>query len=367
MRVLMTTDTVGGVWTFTQELATGLLDQGSDVALTAVGRRPNAAQASWSQAMRARWGSRFHFSSLAAPLEWMQDNHDAFTHAEDALLRTARDFRADVVHANQFCFGALNFDGPVVVTAHSDVLSWATACEPSVLQGSSWLSRYTQLVQAGLSNASMVVAPTAWMLSALAAEYPLPHVQRVIHNGRSLPPPPLCNTRKLQAVTAGRLWDPAKNIALLAEVSAPFPLLLAGEITCEASTAPPCPGGVRLLGPLATQALLDLFAESAIYICPSRYEPFGLAPLEAALCGCALVLNDLPSLREIWGDAALYFRDAPSLEAILTRLASTPNEVVRLQESAQSRASLYSREAVTTQYMAAFASAIACAEWTHAA
>ena len=33
MRILMTTDTVGGVWTFTQELAGGLLEQGCAVAL----------------------------------------------------------------------------------------------------------------------------------------------------------------------------------------------------------------------------------------------------------------------------------------------------------------------------------------------
>ncbi len=31
---------------------------------------------------------------------------------------------------------------------------------------------------------------------------------------------------------------------------------------------------------------------------PARYEPFGLSVLEAALSGCALVLGDIPSLRE---------------------------------------------------------------------
>ena len=56
-----------------------------------------------------------------------------------------------------------------------------------------------------------------------------------------------------------------------------------------------------MLGPLAEEDLLALFQESAIYLCTSRYEPFGLAPLEAALCGCAVVANDIESLREVWG------------------------------------------------------------------
>ena len=48
------------------------------------------------------------------------------------------------------------------------------------------------------------------------------------------------------------------------------------------------------------------FARAGIYALPAVYEPFGLSVLEAALSGCALVLGDIPSLREIWGDAALF-------------------------------------------------------------
>ena len=47
-------------------------------------------------------------------------------------------------------------------------------------------------------------------------------------------------------------------------------------------------------------------ARAAIYALPAHYEPFGLSILEAAMSGCALVLGDIPSLREIWGDAAVF-------------------------------------------------------------
>ena len=42
-------------------------------------------------------------------------------------------------------------------------------------------------------------------------------------------------------------------------------------------------------------------ARASIYALPARYEPFGLSILEAALSGAALVLGDIPSLREVWG------------------------------------------------------------------
>ena len=55
-------------------------------------------------------------------------------------------------------------------------------------------------------------------------------------------------------------------------------------------------------------ALFDRLAldDTAIFAHPARYEPFGLAVLEAANAGCALVLGDIPSLREQWDRAAVF-------------------------------------------------------------
>jgi glycosyltransferase involved in cell wall biosynthesis len=52
--------------------------------------------------------------------------------------------------------------------------------------------------------------------------------------------------------------------------------------------------------------LADWYARTSIYVLPAYYEPFGLSVLEAALAGCALVLGDIPSLREVWADTALF-------------------------------------------------------------
>ena len=81
----------------------------------------------------------------------------------------------------------------------------------------------------------------------------------------------------------------------------------------------------------------------------SRYEPFGMGALEAALSRCAIIANDIASFREIWGDAALYFRanDATSL-ADLIRCLSEQRDLCRTYAS---RAFQRARERFTAKRM----------------
>ncbi len=347
MRILLTTDTVGGVWTFTQELSSELLQRGHSVALLSLGREPSAAQAEACERLRHCHGERFRFEASTAPLEWMENNHRASSEGRTALLGLADSFRADVVHSSQFCFGDLPLAIPVVITAHSDVLSWAAACQPHGLEQTAWLARYRVLVERGLERAAAVVTPTQWMGETLCELYPLRSAPKVILNGRTLPWT-RGGLRRAQAVSVGRLWDKAKNLALLTEVSSPFPILVAGEQRFEASEAALDTGSLKLLGPLAEQEIVELFQESSLYLGPSRYEPFGLAPLEAAQCGCALLLHDLPSFREIWGDAALYFSDAVSLSRLLAALS--PQSIAEAQGRSQERARQLTAARMAEQY-----------------
>ena len=100
---------------------------------------------------------------------------------------------------------------------------------------------------------------------------------------------PRASTPSSTSTSPCRSWSPATRASRLPRTPNP------GPPTSPTSALSSQPG------------LHQHFRQSAIYLCASRYEPFGLAPLEAALCGCALVLRDLPSLREIWGNSALFF------------------------------------------------------------
>ena len=348
MRLLMTTDTVGGVWTYTKDLTAELLQKGVAVALVTIGRVPSALQREWLDRTAAEWAGGFRWEVSEAPLEWMSNNERAYLDAEPLLLRVGREFGAQLLHSNQFCFGALPF--PSVVVAHSDVLSWAAACRVQ-MESSAWLDAYSQLVSRGLESADVVVAPTQWMLDALAVNFSLPARARVIANGRSLSFSGQCPERKLQAVTAGRLWDEAKNLKLLQEVRSPFPVLLAGEVEYESQMVARRPAATTMLGPLTEDDLLAVFRESAIYLCTSQYEPFGLAPLEAALCGCAVVANDIESLREVWADGALYFDDASSLSALLAGLACDSQLLAAARHRSRRRAERYNAARMAEQYL----------------
>jgi glycosyltransferase involved in cell wall biosynthesis len=105
-------------------------------------------------------------------------------------------------------------------------------------------------------------------------------------------------------LSAGNAGDGACNGELLDAVAAelPWPIVWAGEGE---------PAGawkhLQVMDARANAAAMEhQFGQAAVFALPSRYEPFGFAPLHAALAGCALVLSDIPTLRETWGDAALY-------------------------------------------------------------
>ncbi|MCR4582032.1 MAG: glycosyltransferase family 4 protein [Prevotella sp.] len=64
---------------------------------------------------------------------------------------------------------------------------------------------------------------------------------------------------------------------------------------------------VKFLGRVSDSELVRLYNRAACFIFPSVYEGFGLPPLEAMNCGCPVLASDIPVLREVCGDAAVYF------------------------------------------------------------
>jgi glycogen synthase len=351
-RVLMTADAVGGVWTFAVELAAGLSARGVDVCLATMGPRPTADQR--EQALRI---PRLVLRESSFRLEWMEDPWDDVGEAGTWLEALCGEFVPDVVHLNQYAHADLPWSAPVVVTAHSCVLSWWRAvhgCAPPA----SW-SRYRERVAAGLAAAQAVVAPTAAMLGEIRTLYAPPGPLRVISNGRE----PALFRRSFKepiVLSAGRLWDPAKNIAALDRIANRllWPVYVAGETTAPDGGSVARGTAVRL-GNLAADELASWYARAGIFALPARYEPFGFAPLEAAFSGCALVLGDIPTLREVWGDAAAYVPpdDTAGLVATVRSLIADPRRRLELADRARHRAARYVPERTTASYLEIYAEA----------
>ena len=111
--------------------------------------------------------------------------------------------------------------------------------------------------------------------------------------------------------------------------------------------------GLIELGRLDPEALARWYARASIFVLPARYEPFGLSVLEAALAGCALVLGDIPSLREIWTDAAIFVPpdDRVKLRAALRMLIQDSALRDRFAQRARARASSLTSERMGQQYL----------------
>jgi glycogen(starch) synthase len=314
-RVLMTADAVGGVWTFALELARALASRGVRTDLAVMG--PPPSQAARREADRIV-GLGLHEGDFR--LEWMPDPWGSVERAGEWLLGLERRLAPDLIHLNGYVHGALPWSAPVVMTGHSCVRSWHRAVH-GLPAGREW-DRYTREVARGLRSALCAAAPTAAMLDALRAEYgPLPP-SRVIPNGRSASRFRR-GPKQARVLALGRLWDPAKNVAAVDRAAArlPWPVFVAGDAAGPSGAAAPLRHAAAL-GSLGSEAVARELAAASIVALPALYEPFGLCALEAGLSGCALVLGDIPSAREVWGDAALYVspRDDAALADTLHRL-----------------------------------------------
>lgn len=333
LRVLVTTDALGGVWDYALELSRSISAAGGSILLACMGPAPTPAQVAEARRIRG-----LDLEHLEVRLEWMDDPDADLLRAEGWLMRLERRWAPAVVHINGYVQALLPWHAPVVLVAHSCVISWwrAVRGEPPP---PTW-STYRARVAASLRAAPRVVSPTRAFLRTLEGIYgAIPH-GRVIPNGRDV------SRYKPRAksdfiFSAGRLWDEAKNVAAVDAVAPglDWPVFLAGD--------PRSPDGgtwlprhARALGQLSPTEMAHWLSHASVVALPCRYEPFGLVALEAALSGCALVLGDIPTFRELWEGAACFVPsgDHGALRTAIQALVMDPRGRTRLGRAARRRA-----------------------------
>lgn len=342
----MTADPVGGVWTYALELARALAGNGTEVILATMGAPLRPAQ------RRQAEGIRLYESAFK--LEWMRDPWCDLERAGEWLLDLEAQLRPDVVHLNGYVHAALPWKAPVMVVAHSCVLSWwqAVKGEPAPAE---W-EQYHAAVATGVRAARLVVAPSRAMAAEVERYYEPARSVLVIPNGRAAE---RFSPREKQpfALAAGRLWDEAKNLGTLDAATAglSWPVYVAGD-TRHPDGTERAGANVRMLGILDPPEMAGWMARASVYALPARYEPFGLSALEAALCGCALVLGGIPSLRENWERAADFVdpADPGELHAALERMARDFAHRGRMAAAARRRAAGFTPERMATSYTAAY-------------
>lgn len=334
LHVLMTADAVGGVWHYATDLARELAGEGVRVSLVVLGPPPGAAQ------RRCLDGARgVTLIETSLPLDWMCKDAAQAAAASRALVRLSRELGADLVHCNSpALIGAAAFPVPVLAAAHGCVATWWQAAKGDLPIDPS-LSWHGELMRRGLLAAQAVVAPSASFAASLQSTYRLPRLPLVVHNGRPQAAPDIGAQRLNAALCAGRMWDPVKNAAVLdaAAGMSDVTFLAAGPLRGPHGEAARF-AHVVALGELPGPYLAELLALQPILVSPATFEPFGLAVLEGAAAGCALVLSDIPTFRELWEGAALFVdpADAAGLAAAVARVYA--EEALRSDLGAAARA-----------------------------
>ncbi|NVI99579.1 glycosyltransferase family 4 protein [Myxococcus sp. AM009] len=117
---------------------------------------------------------------------------------------------------------------------------------------------------------------------------------------------------------------------------------------------------VRSLGYQSDAVFYELMRRAAVFVFPSRYEGFGLPPLEAMRLGTPTIVSTAGSLPEVCGDAALSVGpdDANGLARALDRLLHSPEERRALAERGRAQAAKFTWKRTAEGTLAAYEAAL---------
>src|SRR6266404_2114398 len=133
MHILVTADTVGGVWQYTRELVLGFVARGERVTLVSFGEIPTAQQVEWMEGLTA-----LDFRPTAFKLEWMQESEEDLLASAEYLKGIIEEVKPDLLHFSQYFYGSLECDLPRIVVAHSYVVSWWLAVHGTDPEDGPW-------------------------------------------------------------------------------------------------------------------------------------------------------------------------------------------------------------------------------------
>ncbi|MGV0910247.1 glycosyltransferase family 4 protein [Martelella sp. FOR1707] len=297
LRVLMTVDAVGGLWRYAMALGEQLKENRVEICFAGFGPAPRPEQVAEAEGIgRLRW--------FDMPLDWMVTDGHELTDVPKAIAEACEAFDADIVQVNLPTQAAsLEVDVPVVAVSHSCLPTWFEAMRAG--EENDMLAWHRRLNRTGFDNADAVVAPSGSHAAALFRTYGEIVALKIVHNALCAAPAPAPKQNFVFA--AGRWWDEAKNARTLDEAarSVWWPVVLAGSARGPDGSETGIEHAINR-GALPYDETMALMAQAAVFASPSLYEPFGLAALEAAASGAALVLADIPTYRELWDGAAVF-------------------------------------------------------------
>jgi len=358
LRLLMTADAVGGVWSYVLDLAGALRRRDVDVVLALLG--PSASPRQWAQAREIG----VDLVDTGLPLDWTAADAAQVSAAGDAVAALAHSLNVDAVQLNSPALAAeTDFEVPVIGVCHSCLATWWRSVRGDAPMPEDFRWRIA-LLRAGYERCDRLVAPGHAFARDTADTHGIapPYV---VHNGRDAPDVPSehAGTREAMIFTSGRLWDEGKNIAALDRAAALIeaPVYAAGPLAGPDGGVPVALANASALGQLSHDEVRQWLARAPVFVSTARYEPFGLGVLEAAQAGCALVLSDIAGFRELWDGVAMFVPvdDEQAIASIVQTLIDDPLLAMSSGQEARRRAAAYTVDTMADGMIAHYRAAMA--------
>ena len=308
-------------WTYAVELAQSLAPHGTEVALVTTGCNPSRVQ-------------RRDIKSLSHLTLHSVATGDA-SQEMNRLREVEEWFAPDAIHLNNFTLPTARFESPTLLVLHGE----------HRLDGKPEADAVVFTSHAAMREGEQNLGATP---------------ARVIFNG--LDPARFKPSQKEKLIFTPVVPGTDHVEGKVLEEVAPkisWPVCVTSASRRIARLAQKVPG-LRWLGRLGSDALPAWCGRASIFLQAGYNEPFGLTAVAAGLAGCALVLSDSPSLRELWAGAAVFVApgDARSLRVALRRLMENPARLKELAVFAQCRAIQLNSQQMATQYLGAYAEAM---------
>ncbi len=336
MKILMTCTAAGGMWTYAVDLLRELGALGCELDLAVLAGELDEAR-------------RIEASRLTNVVVHEAPRAAGEGRRREWLAALVADRGPDLLHVNDFASGARPWTVPVVLVAHD--------AAPG--------GRAEPVVEA-VDRADHVIATSAAGLRELLAQYPEADAEgreAVIRHGIDPRRWPVGQRREPFVLAAGDLDDRDAQLHSLLRTARAIEhrVVIAGAgKRARNPSADGQPPNVLLPGPLTRERFAAYCRRAAVYTHPGRSAPFGLAVLEAALSGCALVLADIAPLRELWDGAARFVEpgDESALAESLATLLGDTEEAARLAVAARARALRYGARRMALAYIAVYANVL---------
>ncbi|NLG84360.1 MAG: glycogen synthase [Firmicutes bacterium] len=272
--------------------------------------------------------------------------------------------RTDVVHCHTwyttfagFLAGTL-YRKPLVVTLHSlePLRPWK---EEQLGPGGYRLSTWMEKI--GILSADLVIAVSGAMREDLLQVYPVPAEKvRVVHNG--IDPERFRATDEKDALRRRGIEEPyLLFVGRISRQKGIDVLLAAAPLLPPEVTVVICAGAAdteELAAAMRTRAgklpnvrwleetvphgeLVQLYSHAAVFVCPSRYEPFGLINLEAMACGRPVVASNIGGIPEVVADGITGLlvppEDPGALAAAVRRILADPGKAAGMGAAGRRR------------------------------